>query len=79
MVSFNPSIAPVLLGLNSSGVFLGVTSAGVLGAIGLHAVGAQNLGYVAIVPLLLGLVASEAASRQVRVAERAECSGRAMA
>ncbi len=49
--------APVVLGLNTSGTYLGVTAAGVIGALAIPAIGAHALGYVgaAIVVLALGL------------------------
>jgi len=72
MVSLNPGIAPILLGLNTAGTYVGVTIAGVIGALGLHAVGPYGLGFVGIVPMLLALAASELAARRICAAKRAE-------
>lgn len=65
MVSLNPSIAPILLGLNTAGTYLGVTLAGLIGAFGLNVVGPYLLGFFAIGPILLALVASELAARKI--------------
>jgi len=71
MVSLNPAIAPILLGLNTAGTYLGVTIAGLIGALGLHVVGPYRLGFIGIVPMLLALVASELAARRICAARRA--------
>lgn len=60
-----PSIAPILLGLNTASTYLGVSAAGVMGAMGIHVVGAHNLGLVGAALIALALVASEAASRRI--------------
>jgi len=65
MVSLNPAIAPILLGLNTAGTYMGVTIAGLIGALGLHAVGPYRLGLIGIVPILLALIASELAGRRI--------------
>ena len=46
LVGLAPSIAPVLLGLNTAGSFFGIAAAGVIGAAGIRVVGAHNLGLV---------------------------------
>lgn len=71
MVSLNPSIAPILLGLNTAGTYLGVTIAGLIGALGLHLVGPYWLGIIGIVPMLLALAASELAARRICAAKMA--------
>lgn len=65
MVSLNPGIAPILLGLNTAGTYVGVTIAGLIGAVGLHVVGPYWLGIVGIGPILLSLAASELAARKI--------------
>lgn len=70
MVSLNPGIAPILLGLNTAGTYMGVTIAGLIGALGLHVVGPYWLGIVGIVPILLALAASELAARQICAAKQ---------
>jgi predicted MFS family arabinose efflux permease len=46
LVSLAPSIAPILLGLNTAGSFFGISAAGIIGAAGIQLVGAHNLGFV---------------------------------
>lgn len=43
LVNIAPTIAPVLLGLNTAATNLGVTTAGILDAVGIHWVGAHSL------------------------------------
>jgi MFS transporter, DHA1 family, inner membrane transport protein len=65
LVSIAPSIAPLLLGLNSTAIYLGVTLAGVVGAAGLGTIGAHLLGPVAAMLVAAALVVSELASRRM--------------
>ncbi|HTV20889.1 MAG TPA: MFS transporter [Polyangiaceae bacterium] len=46
LVSLAPTSAPVVLGLNTSCTYLGVTIAGVIGALALPVVGGEGLGYI---------------------------------
>lgn len=46
LVSLAPSIAPILLGLNTAGSFFGISAAGIVGAMGIQIVGEHNLGLV---------------------------------
>ena len=70
MVSLNPGIAPILLGLNTAGTYMGVTIAGLIGALGLNTVGPHRLGLVGLVPILLALAASELAGRRICAAKK---------
>jgi MFS transporter, DHA1 family, inner membrane transport protein len=65
LVSLQPTLAPVVLGLNNTGTYLGVTSAGILGAIGVQTIGAHNLGIVGAVLVLFALAASEFATWRI--------------
>jgi MFS transporter, DHA1 family, inner membrane transport protein len=65
LVTLAPSIAPVVVGLNSSGTYLGVTTAGILGAASLNVLNGHEIGFVAVALILSGLVVSEIASRQI--------------
>jgi MFS transporter, DHA1 family, inner membrane transport protein len=65
LVSLQPTLAPVVLGLNNTGTYLGVTSAGILGALGIQTVGAHNLGIVGALLVLFALAASEFATRRI--------------
>ncbi len=73
LVTLAPSIAPVVVGLNTSGTYLGVTTAGILGAAGLRAFNGHELGFVAAILLALALVVSELASQ--RIAARSVSKG----
>lgn len=65
LVGLAPTIAPVVLGLNTAATYLGVTTAGVLGAAGLHLVGGHNLPYFAVGFFVLAIVASEMATSRI--------------
>lgn len=65
LVNMAPAIAPVLLGLNTAGTYLGVTVAGVLGAVGIHAFGAHFLSFLAVGVFVLAIFTSEMASRRI--------------
>jgi len=65
LVNMAPSIAPVLLGLNTAATYLGVTTAGVLGAVGLHSFGAHYLGFVSVGVFVLAIFSSQMAARRI--------------
>jgi predicted MFS family arabinose efflux permease len=65
LVSLNPSMAPVLIGLNTSGTYVGVSIAGVVGATAIPVIGSHNLGYMAGAIVVLALVFSELASARI--------------
>jgi len=65
LVDLSPTIAPVLLGLNSTCISLGVTTAGLLGAMGIKTFGAHNLGLLGAVLLTLALIVSELAAQRI--------------
>lgn len=65
LVSLQPTLGPVVLGLNNTGTYLGVTSAGVIGALGIHTVGAHNLGILGAVLVLFALAACEFATWRI--------------
>jgi predicted MFS family arabinose efflux permease len=75
LVTLAPSIAPVVVGLNTSGTYLGVTTAGILGAAGLHAFSGHQLGIVAAILLALALVVSELASQRIAARSASKGSG----
>lgn len=62
--------APVVLGLNTSGTYLGITTAGIVGALVMPAIGAHNMGYVATGFTVLALVIAEGASWAIASAGR---------
>src|SRR5262249_34348314 len=62
LVSLAPNSASVVLGLNTTGTYLGVTAAGILGAVGVQSIGAHNLGLSGAVLVLFALAACEFAT-----------------
>ncbi|MGC4043272.1 MAG: MFS transporter [Armatimonas sp.] len=55
LVSVAPQTAPVVLGLNTSSTYLGVTTAGVIGAFGIPILGGHNLGLFGALLVLIAL------------------------
>ena len=70
LVAIAPQTAPVVLGLNTSCTYFGVTTAGVVGAIGIHAVGAHRLGYLGAVFVVIALGFAELATWRINVSAR---------
>ena len=70
LVAIAPQTAPVVLGLNTSCTYFGVTTAGVVGAIGIHAVGAHRLGYLGAVFVVIALGFAELATRRINISTR---------
>lgn len=68
LVALAPNTAPVVLGLNTACTYLGVTAAGLIGAAGIQAVGAHNLGFVGSALLVVALLVSELATRRIHAA-----------
>ena len=75
LVTVAPQSAPVVLGLNTSGTYLGMTAAGVIGALALQAVGAHNLGYLGAAIVVVALALSEWATARINRAERTQRPG----
>jgi DHA1 family inner membrane transport protein len=65
LVSLAPTLAPVVLGLNNTGTYLGVTTAGIIGALSIQTVGAHNLGIVGAELALFALAACEFATWRI--------------
>ena len=70
LVTLAPSIAPVVVGLNTSCTYLGVTAAGIIGAVGMRALNGHELGFVAAGLLMVALVVSELAVRRTTIPAR---------
>lgn len=66
LVTINPSIATVLLGLNTAGTYFGVTIAGIIGALSLKSIGAHQLGLISMLLIATAVVVTEFATRSVR-------------
>lgn len=62
LVTVAPHSAPLVLGLNTSGTYLGITAAGIIGAWGLDSVGAHNLGYIGSVLMIVAIIVAELAT-----------------
>jgi predicted MFS family arabinose efflux permease len=69
LVSLAPSIAPILLGLNTASSFFGISAAGIVGAAGIQVVGAHNLGIVGAVLAALAFLIAEVATMRIAAAE----------
>ncbi|RRA50210.1 MFS transporter [Acidipila sp. EB88] len=65
LVAVAPQTAPVVLGLNTSCTYLGVTTAGIVGAVGIRSVGAHNLGYLGAIGVLVALIFAELATWKI--------------
>jgi predicted MFS family arabinose efflux permease len=72
LVHIAPQTAPVVLGLNTSCTYLGVTVAGVIGALGIPAFGAHRLGYLGASIVAISLVVAEMASWRISLASAPE-------
>ena len=72
IVSMAPAIAPIVIGLNTSGTYLGITAAGLVGAVGLHFVGPYQLGLVAVIPVVIALGTYEMATRRIHATQARE-------
>ncbi len=75
LVSVAPQSAPVVLGLNTSGTYLGVTAAGVIGALAIPAVGGHLLGYISAAFVIVSLGVAELATLKINAAHRVAKSG----
>lgn len=72
LVTIAPQTAPVVLGLNTSCTYLGVTTAGVIGALGINPVGAHHLGYLGAAIVAISLIVAEMASWRIELAHTSE-------
>ena len=68
LVAVAPHSAPVVLGLNTSGSYLGFTAAGIVGALALPVVGAHNLGYIGAAFTVVALGIAELATLKINSA-----------
>jgi len=65
LVALAPSIAPILMGLNSACSYFGMSLGGVIGALGIRAVGAHYLGLIGAVIAIIALVFAEIANTRI--------------
>ncbi|QRF61856.1 MFS transporter [Variovorax paradoxus] len=75
LVNIAPPIAPVLLGLNTAATYLGVTTAGILGAVGIHLLGAHWLSLLSVAVFMLAIFTSHMAGRRIAGHRAREASG----
>jgi predicted MFS family arabinose efflux permease len=72
LVAIAPQTAPVVLGLNTSCTYLGVTTAGVIGALAIPVLGAHNLGYLGAFLVAVSLGVAELASWRIAASNTPE-------
>jgi predicted MFS family arabinose efflux permease len=65
LVHINPSIAPILLGLNNSAISLGTAAAGIIGAAGIQILGGRYLGYIGVVLVGASMIVSMQSTRRI--------------
>jgi MFS transporter, DHA1 family, inner membrane transport protein len=65
LASLNPPMTAVLVGLNTSATYVGVSIAGALGAAVIPVVGSHNLGYLSSVPVVIAILVSMLATRRI--------------
>jgi predicted MFS family arabinose efflux permease len=75
LVAVAPHTAPVVLGLNTSFTYLGITTAGVIGAFGIPAFGAHNLGYLGAALAVVALGLAELATWRINASNASRLSG----
>jgi predicted MFS family arabinose efflux permease len=71
LVSLAPQSGPVLLGLNTSCTYLGVTSAGLIGALGVQTIGGHYLGFIGAAFVVISIGFSELATWRINVTKGA--------
>jgi predicted MFS family arabinose efflux permease len=71
LVAVAPQTAPVVLGLNTSFTYFGITTAGVVGALAMPIIGAHNLGYLGAGIVAGALILAELATWQINKANGA--------
>ena len=71
LISIAPAAAPLLMGLNSASLYVGVSIAGVLGATGITLMDRHLLGLIAAIPIALAFVLALLASRLIKQSDYA--------
>jgi predicted MFS family arabinose efflux permease len=69
LVTLAPQAAPVVLGLNTSCTYLGVSAAGLIGAVGIRTVGAHDLGLIGAVLIMAAFAVADIATRRIKSAK----------
>lgn len=68
LISLSPGSAPILLGLNSAALYIGVSASGVLGAAGITLLDRHQLGFIGAALLVLALLVARQAYRRISAA-----------
>jgi predicted MFS family arabinose efflux permease len=76
LVAVAPHSAPVVLGLNTSFTYLGITTAGVIGALGIPVLGAHHLGYLGAVMVVVALGIAELATWRINLSNAGHLAGK---
>ena len=76
LVAIAPHSAPVVLGLNTSFTYLGITTAGVIGALGIPVLGAHHLGYLGAVMVVVALGIAELATWRINLSSACHPGGK---
>jgi predicted MFS family arabinose efflux permease len=79
LVTAAPQIAPVVLGLNQSCSYLGVSVGAAIGAVGIEVIGAHHLGFIGAALIIVALIVSELATRRINAANAPHTHRRAHA
>lgn len=66
LISLSPGSAPLLLGLNSAALYVGVSASGVIGAAGITLLDRHRLGFIGAAFIVLALVIAQQADRLIR-------------
>jgi predicted MFS family arabinose efflux permease len=66
LISLSPGSAPLLLGLNSAALYIGVSAAGVIGAASITLLDRHQIGFVGAALLALAFIISQRADRLIR-------------
>lgn len=71
LISLSPGSAPLLLGLNSAALYIGVSAAGVVGAASITLLDRHQIGFVGAALLAVAFIISQQADRFIRRGEAA--------
>jgi MFS transporter, DHA1 family, inner membrane transport protein len=79
LVSLNPSMAALLVGLNTSATYVGVAVAGMVGAFAIPTLGGHHLGFLGSAVVVLALIVSEIATLRIAAVQSAKAAESAAA
>ena len=76
LVTVAPHTAPVVLGLNTSFTYFGITTAGVIGALGIPVFGPHHLGYLGAALVVFALGTAELATWRINLSNEVPLAGK---